>query len=103
MFAFVSNRIGELELEAPLKAHLGDEVEIKFKVRGMEDLRSVAKVQVTDPLGRRVHYYGGNRDIIASKGSLSFRTALNDPRGDWVVEVIEVMSGERQRVVISIN
>jgi len=103
LFAFVSNRIGELELEAPLKAHLGDEVEIKFKVRGMEDLRSVAKVQVTDPLGRRVHYYGGNRDIIASKGSLSFRTALNDPRGDWVVEVIEVMSGERQRVVISIN
>ena len=103
LFAMVGSRISGLALKAPSGAGLGEEVKINFSAAGAGSLRSVAKVVVTDPTGRILRYYSGNRDITDSSGSTSFRTALNDPKGDWVVEITEVMSGERARAMIRIN
>lgn len=103
LFATVAGRLRELVLIAPESARLGEEVKIVFELEGVENLRSVAKVVVTDPAGRQLRYYGGNRDISESRGSTSFRTALNDPAGDWIVEITEVMSGESARAVISLE
>jgi len=103
LFAFISSRISGMDIQAPAKAALGQEVKIDFRISGVPDLRSVAKVVVTDPAGHEVRIYGGNRDIVSASGSTSFRTALNDPAGDWYVEITEVMSGERSRAVVNIN
>ena len=103
LFSMVAGRISAVALEAPRSAALGGAVNVGIKVEGPQDLRSVAKVLVTDPAGRQLRYYGGNRDIVSGAGSFSFSTALNDPKGAWVLEVTEVMSGERARAVIDIQ
>ena len=103
LFAFVAGRITGLELDAPAAARLGREVSLNFRTTGVSDLRSVAVVTVTDPSGAERAIYGGNCDIVDSAGSAAFRTALNDPAGEWLVEVTETASGERSRAVIRIE
>ncbi|MBW7995657.1 MAG: hypothetical protein FVQ81_03590 [Candidatus Glassbacteria bacterium] len=103
LFAFVTGRITALELQAPASAGLGGEIVLNFHTAGVGDLRSVAVVTVIDPEGNVRGIYGGNRDIEGSTGSSSFRTALNDPAGEWLVEVMETASGERSRKVIRIE
>ncbi len=103
LFAFISDRITGMDIQAPSQAALGQEVKVDFRISGVPDLRSVAKVVVTGPAGRQVRIYGGNRDILNGSGNTSFRTALNDPAGDWYLEITEVMSGERSRAVITIR
>lgn len=103
LFAFVNGRITGFELQAPSAAGLGEEVTLEFRASGTGDLRSVACVTVTDPSGVEREIYGGNRDIVDSSGNASFRTALNDPAGVWLVEVMEAVSGERSRAAIRIE
>ncbi len=103
LFAFVADRITGISLESPSRAARGEEIALSFKTSGAGDLRSVAVVTVTDPAGKERRIYGGNRDIVGSAGAASFRTALNDPAGDWIVEVTEAASGERDRAVIHVE
>jgi len=103
LFAFVAGRITGLELEGPETAKLGSEIPLSFRTTGAEGLRSVARVTVTDPAGKVRKIYGGNRSIDNSSGNSSFRPALNDPAGEWLVEVMETASGERARKVIRID
>ncbi len=103
LFAFVAERITGIHLESPRTALRGAEIPLDFKTSGAGDLRSVVSVTVTDPSGKERRIYGGNRDIVNSAGAASFRTALNDPAGDWIVEVTEVASGERDRAVIKVE
>jgi len=103
LFALVASRISGLEAQAPSRAGLGAEVTIHFRVMGARQLRSVAKVVVTDAAGREVGVYGGNRDIVNGAGAASFRTALNDPAGTWRVAVTEVISGETANAEIIIQ
>ena len=103
LFAFIRERITELDIQLPSEARLGEEVRVDFRVKRPDDLRSVSRVVVTDPSGRRMRIYGGNRDIVDASGSTSFTPALNDPAGLWHIEIIEVMSGERALAVITIK
>jgi hypothetical protein len=103
LFAFIADRITGVELKSPVMAALGEEVKLDFSVLGASGLRSVATVSVTDPAGHEVRIYGGNRDITDGTGHASFRTALNDPSGDWYVETTETMSGEKARAKITIK
>jgi len=103
LFAMVADRVRGIRLDFPRTGKLGETVKINFTIDGLNDLSSVAKIVVTDPAGRQLRYYGGNSDITTSAGHTAFRTALNDPKGDWVVEVTEVMSGESARAVIGID
>jgi len=103
LFALVASRISGLEMQAPTRARLGEEVTINFRAVGAGQLRSVAKVVVTDAAGREVSVYGGNRDIVNGAGSVSFRTALNDPQGVWRVSVTEVISGETANAAITVR
>lgn len=103
LFAFVEGRITGLNLESPAELKRGEEVTLNFRTTGAKNLRSVARVTVTDPTGKVRRVYGGNRNIEDSVGESSFRTALNDPPGEWLVEVMETASGERARRVIRIN
>jgi len=95
LFAFVSGRVTGLELEIPARARLGEEIRFDFRILGIDDFRSVTMVTVTDPNGKTRRIYGGNRNVENSAGKSSFRTALNDPAGEWLIEVRETVSGER--------
>jgi hypothetical protein len=103
LFAQVASRINGIELQAPPRAQRGEEIAINFRVHGANQLRSVAKITVTDAAGRIVSVYSGNRDIVNSTGSVRFRTALNDPIGTWRVAITEVISGETAHAEIAIQ
>ncbi len=107
LFALLERRIAGVEIQSPAAAQRGEEVTINFRVheanRGVNNLRSVAKVVVTDAAGREVKIYGGNRDIVNGAGNIRFRTALNDPAGLWRVSVTEVISGERAQAEIRVQ
>ncbi|HEY3131332.1 MAG TPA: beta-galactosidase trimerization domain-containing protein [Acidobacteriota bacterium] len=103
LFALVKGQIGALDLRAPSSSRLGEEVKVEFRVHGVSDLRSVAKLVVTDPRGREISIYGGNESIIDSVGKASFKTALNDPVGIWHVAVTDVISGKTKTVEITIQ
>jgi hypothetical protein len=92
-----------LQLRAPAEAKIGEEVAISFRVNGGGELRSVAKIVVSDAAGREVSIYGGNRDIVGGAGEIRFRTALNDKQGVWRVTVVEVISGETASAEITIR
>ncbi|MFN7929430.1 MAG: alpha-amylase family protein [Blastocatellia bacterium] len=103
LFAQVATRITGLTTQAPPAAQRGEEVNINFRVTGINSLRSVAKVVITDAAGRVVSYYGGNQDIVKSVGTVRFRPALNDPTGTWRIAITEVISGEMARAEIQIQ
>lgn len=103
LFALVADPVGEMSINVPSSAVLGEEIRLRFGLSGIEDFRSVAKVVVTDPNGNTVRYYGGNRDILAGKGQTAFRTALNDPPGRWKVEVTDVISGHGKTAEIEVK
>src|SRR5262249_47737060 len=90
LLALVAGRIPGVGLQSPPGARRGEEVTISFRVSGVKNLRSVANVIVTDAAGREAKIYGGNWDIVDGEGTISFRTALNDPAGLWRVLVTEV-------------
>ncbi|HEV8132519.1 MAG TPA: beta-galactosidase [Acidobacteriota bacterium] len=102
LFALVKGQIAGLDAKAPSTSRLGEEVRIDFRIHGAGNLRSVAKVVVTDPTGRQIGFYGGNENITDGAGSASFSTALNDPSGIWHVSVTEVISGETSQAEINI-
>jgi len=102
LFALVKGKIGGVDLRAPSSSRLGEEVRIDFRVRGAANIRSVAKVVVTDPTGRQIRFYGGNENVTDGAGSAVFRTALNDQSGIWHVAVSEVISGQTEKLEINI-
>lgn len=103
LLALLEGRIAGIALQSPASARRGEEVMIRFRLNEGKNLRSVAKVIVTDAAGREAPIYGGNRDIVGGAGELRFRTALNDPAGLWRVSVTEVTSGERAQAEIRIQ
>jgi len=103
LFALLPKRITGMEIQTPNTVHLGDEVKVDYRITGVDDLLSVAKVEVQDPHGQVLRYYCGNRDILESRGTTSFRIALNDPPGNWQITVTEVMSGEVERAMIRVQ
>jgi hypothetical protein len=94
LFALIGRPISRLDLTLPSRARLGDEIAVQCDTR-IADLSSVARIQVFNPEGQEISYYGGNGDIANGVGKARFRTALNDTPGRWKVVVTEVISGIR--------
>jgi hypothetical protein len=103
LFAMVDRPVDGLELAGPPSVRLGEGVRVEFAVRGPLALRSVARVVVFDPHGKEIPYYGGNQDIVGGKGSVYFRTALDDPSGRWRVSVTEVISDKNAGLEILVK
>jgi hypothetical protein len=103
LLALVENRITGLALEAAPRVRLGEMVAIQFRLPSVPQLSSVAVIKVISPSGREMQYYGGNQEIKNGKGSINFRTALNDPTGMWRVSVTDTISGETANVEIVVQ
>jgi hypothetical protein len=103
LYALIEGRMNNMKTEGPATADLGDEVNLKIITEGPADFRSVACVTVTDPEGQSRHYYGDNLNMESGTANFSFRSALNDPAGEWIIEVTETISGERGQAIINIE
>ena len=103
LFAIVKEPVVDIQATAPAEVAAGEEIQVDWGVGGAGGLRSVAKVEVTDPSGKHVRYYSGVEDIENGKGHTRFRTALNDPRGSWRIIVTEATSGKRAVVPVTVR
>ncbi len=103
LLALVETRINGMTLQAAPNARLGAMVTLQFRLPSAPQLNSVAVVKVTSPSGRELRYYGGNQEITNGEGSISFRTARNDPAGTWHVSVTDTISGETANAEIAIQ
>ena len=103
LFALVEGKVTRLDASVPAQVKPGDEVGIKFSVRGPATMRSVAIITVTGPDGKVIPWYGGNEDIFSGTGSFSFRTALNDPVGTWKVTLRDALSGAQSDVNVEVR
>ena len=64
--------------------------------------RHIMNVKVTDPTGRRRPEY--DMDVIAEHGKAdySFKLALNDPTGQWTIDLEDVATGTAANTTIQI-
>ncbi|HET8547211.1 MAG TPA: hypothetical protein VFL57_04365, partial [Bryobacteraceae bacterium] len=81
-----ASRIAKLELSPALDLRLTDE-------KGAPVDRSVVRIEVTDPSGKVVRHYTGNRTIRDGTARFEIPFALNDVKGRWRVRARDVISG----------
>jgi hypothetical protein len=81
-----STRIAKLALDKELRVSLVDE-------RGNPVDQSVVHLQVFDPSGKLVRYYSSNVTVTDGKAEFAIPFALNDSKGNWKVQVRDVISG----------
>ena len=87
----------------PPRAQLGETVALQIGFAGAPvAARSVLRVDVTDPDGRVVPYYGGTRRLQGANASLFLPLALNDPAGAWTVAVSDVLSGQTATTTLAV-
>lgn len=103
LYALVKGRVKGLQVQGASSTQKGEEITLSFQIEGVSDYRSVAVVEVRSPDGEVVDHYGGNRDINSGEGAFSFRPALNDPDGEWTVEITDTISGVSERVDIAVQ
>jgi len=103
IFAIVQEPIDGIDVASAGPVRQGEEMRLGFTVRGGRELRSVARIEVRDPSGKLAAYYSGNEDIINGKGSVRYRTALNDPPGPWRIVVTEAITGKRLEIQATVQ
>ena len=103
LLALLEKPISRVTVSGPSESRLGEEIQLDLEVHGNESLRSTAKMTVTNPHGVNLTYYGGNFDVAANKGTMRFRTALNDAPGRWKVAITEVISGKKAVAEIEVR
>ncbi|NIA03242.1 MAG: hypothetical protein GWP12_01700 [Nitrospirae bacterium] len=105
LFALVSGKIDNIEVDAPVNLSPGEKVELTFKLTGtgVSDLKSVVRVDVFNPEGKVVNYYSKNYDIANGSGSFSFDLALNEQPGTWKIRLTEAISGIEKEVAINVK
>lgn len=81
-----STRIAPPTVSPDLLIRLSDE-------KGQAIDKSVVQVKVFDPDGKLVRHYSGNATIRDGRAQFQIPFALNDAKGNWRVQVRDVISG----------
>ncbi len=104
-FGLVNGRINDVHITAPSSVSQGEEIKLDIQLAGrdIDGIRSVVHIDVYNPEGERVPYYGDNRDIINGSSSYSFTTALDDASGSWKVKATEVISGTESETLVEVR
>ena len=88
--------VESLKLELTASSRLGEEVPFTVEVEPSTGVRPgphVFVIEVFDPQGRKLGWYGGNVAARDGKAESSFHTALDDLAGRWRVRARDVASG----------
>jgi len=65
--------------------------------------RHVIRLQVTDARGRKRPEYEQTVIVTNGRGSYTFKLALNDPDGEWTIDLEDVATGTRGKASIQIQ
>jgi len=105
LYGLVQGKIDHIKVEAPSTLNRGEKVKLNFEMVGenISDLKSVVRVDVFSPDGKKINFYSDNCDLNNSSGSYSFNTALNDLPGLWKIRLTEVISSVEKEVSINIK
>ncbi|GJM30554.1 MAG: hypothetical protein DHS20C17_31890 [Cyclobacteriaceae bacterium] len=105
LFGLVQGKIEGIKVTAPSGISQGEKITLDFEIAGSElsGLKSAVTINVFNPKGERVPYYGDNCDIINGSGTYTFNTALDDPSGIWKIGLTEVISGIEEEVLVELR
>jgi|GEM_PF-1423760 len=95
-YAMIPYKIDKVNLSlAKSSVNSGDTIEYEIILKAEDRLGDhVVKLEVYKPNGQLYDYYSKNLLVQDGKIKGSFRLALNDPRGQWKIKVIDVISGK---------
>jgi uncharacterized protein YfaS (alpha-2-macroglobulin family) len=88
--------VKSVKMSTPEKVRPGEPVELDISLVTVDGAvlgPHVFVLEVFDPMGQKLNYYGGN--LVAENGAAAavFTTALNDSTGRWRIRAREVVSG----------
>jgi len=96
VYALLPYTVQSVRLSAPSKVRPGAEVVVQLSLvcRGGKPGRHVVRLDVVGPDGKTREHYGGNVELKHGRATVSFRLALNDPKGRWQLLARDVASGQ---------
>jgi hypothetical protein len=105
LFGILKCKIADIEVLTKSQAKRGDSITLDFVLTGenVKSLNSVVTVEVFDPKGDKIGYYGKNCQITNGKGAYNMNLALNDLEGAWIIRVKEVISNIEKEVSVFVN
>ncbi|MCD6444006.1 beta-galactosidase [Candidatus Bathyarchaeota archaeon] len=91
ILALTPEIVKSVEVEAPRKVKVGEELKVRIRVLGLQH-NYVVRVNVYRPSGLCREYSGV---VYTEEGEAVWRvqTALNDEQGPWLIEAVEAISG----------
>jgi hypothetical protein len=102
IYAVLSSSVEALHLSASGSAARGATAAVSFSVDSHAAV-NVFHVELTDPAGNTVAYYGGNLLGAEGRGGMQIPFALNDPAGTWQLKVRDVLTGNTARGSIDVR
>jgi len=93
-------RVMRVNVEGPATVNRGDHVSLQATVEtdGEAPGEHVLYFEVTSPTGARRPLYCKTRTAPEGRAELTIPLALNDPAGEWMVMVRDVMTGAEGRI-----
>lgn len=82
----------------------GEKASYTIEIKGNEPMteEQIVRVQVLDPSGREVPYYGANVAVRGSqKGEICM--AINDVAGRWTIEATDCISGKKAKAMWTVT
>jgi len=104
VFALSPYKIEGFSIETEPEYHQGDVVTFQIAVVSgtLTPNRHCIHIDVIDPDGNTLDYYGQNIFITGGGGEGTLRLALNEKAGEWIIQAKDVTSGLRDTAVFNV-
>ena len=77
---------------------------VRVESSAKEPSPHVIRLEVINPVGKQINYYGTNLLAENGKGCYGYiRTSLNEEKGSWKITAKEIVSGKTAKGTFSIN
>jgi hypothetical protein len=104
IFALEPSAPSPLRVTLPESARRGETVRIGLALEGVWPRGThIVHVDVVDPAGRAVSYYGGNVQAPAGRAEKLLPLAASDAAGQWQIKVRDVLTGQSATVALAVQ
>jgi hypothetical protein len=87
----------------PAQARLGETAVLKLALAGTPVAATdILRVEFTDPAGHDVPYYSRKIHLHGAVTQQTLPLALNDPSGEWIVRVTDILSGQTATATLKV-
>jgi hypothetical protein len=92
------SRLGSSQGSAPVRAGEALRFSVRQKGDGASLVDGAVHIEVQDPSGKVLHYYGGDYSLSGGQAEFTIPLALNDLPGRWQVTVREPFSHQTAQI-----